>query len=169
MFSLNKGENIHCAYPVIKETLPRSSLGYHSNNVYPEFPPLMADGRSLIATYQPEAVVNADILSSTGIKSNLDYRKYLTHNANKIMEYNFKESCNDVGYYKRFQRDDAVNPSPLGTMTPHMYSSLEDNTRVQGVANSDLKKLYLSREVLNSKKVAPTITQDELYRQMGRR
>ena len=169
MFSLNQGENLHCAYSVIKETKPQSSLGYTTNNVYPGFPPLMSDGRALFATYQPEAVINADLLSSSGIKSNLDYRKYLTHNANKIMEYNFKESCNDVGYFKRFQRDDAVNPSPLGSTVPHLFSSLEDNTRVQGVAQSDLKQLYLSREVLNSKKIAPTITQDELHRQMSRR
>ena len=41
MFSFyTTGENLKCAYPIIKETIPKSSLGYNTNNVYPQFPPL---------------------------------------------------------------------------------------------------------------------------------
>ena len=37
----NAPEQLNCAYPIIKETIPKSSLGYNTNNKYPEFPPLM--------------------------------------------------------------------------------------------------------------------------------
>jgi hypothetical protein len=40
-------ETIQCAYPVVKETVPQSERGYRTNNKYPQFPPLMNDGRSM--------------------------------------------------------------------------------------------------------------------------
>ena len=92
---------LDCAYPVIKETVPMSKRGYTTNNKYPEFPPLMSDGRAITASWQPEASVNQDLIEHNGIKSNWEYRKYLTHNAKEVMEYNFRESSNDTGYYKR--------------------------------------------------------------------
>jgi hypothetical protein len=53
MFSnyFQNSEKLDCAYPVVKETLPLSSRGYHTNNKYPEFPPLMNDGRSIVASW----------------------------------------------------------------------------------------------------------------------
>jgi hypothetical protein len=166
MFSFyTTGENLKCAYPIIKETIPKSSLGYNTNNVYPQFPPLMSDGRSVIASWQPEAVLNNDLLKQSGVRSNLDYRKFLTNNALDIMTYNMTEACNDVGYYKRFAKVENSGSNPLGfSSTPHMYSSINDNTRVLGVSNSDLKIDYLTREQLNSRKISPTITQEELLR-----
>lgn len=156
MFSfLNKNENLNCAYPVIKETLPKSSLGYNTNNKYPIFPPLMSDGRSLTASWQPEAIINNELLKKTGIKTNWEYRKYLTNNANEIVKYNFTESCNDVGYYKRLYND--PNENNVISSTPYLYNSLLDNKNVLGVKNTDLKNLYLSREQLNSRKISPEI------------
>jgi hypothetical protein len=101
MFSFENSEKMNCAYPTIKETIPKSSLGYNTNNKYPEFPPLMSDGRSIVASWQPEATTNADLIQSNNIKSNWEYRRYLINNAKEIREYNFRESCNDAGYYKR--------------------------------------------------------------------
>lgn len=161
MFSNYQGESLQCAYPVIKETVPRSSLGYNTNNKYPEFPPLMADGRSVTASWQPESTINADLIQSNGITSNWQYRKYLMQNAQQIMEYNFRESSNDVGYYKR--------PIDLPTMQsnsvsgikqqPYVYSSVLDNTKPLGYASSDLKEMYLTREQLNARKIAPVVSQ----------
>ena len=91
MFS-NKYENLECAYPVIKETIPKSSLGYASNNKYPEFPPLMSDGRAIVGSWQPESTENQLIIENNGIKSNWQYRRYLTQNSKDIQEYNFRES-----------------------------------------------------------------------------
>ena len=73
--------NVDIAYPIIKETIPKSSLGYNTNNKYPEFPPLMSDGRSIISSYQPETVVNTELLHRNGIQTNWQYRKYLTENS----------------------------------------------------------------------------------------
>ena len=158
--SLNKGEPLHCAYPIIKETVPRSSLGYNTNNKYPEFPPLMSDGRSVTATWQPEATINADLIQSNGIKSNWQYRKYLTQNAREIMEYNFKESSNDVGYYKRPLDIPSIQSNLVEGIRqqPYVYLSTLDNAKPFGYASSDLKETYLTREQLNARKISPIVS-----------
>jgi hypothetical protein len=83
--STNSFETLSCAYPIIKETVPQSALGYRTNNKYPEFPPLMNDGRAVTASYQPEAVLNEKLIRSNNIQSNWQYRRYLTNHAKEIM------------------------------------------------------------------------------------
>jgi hypothetical protein len=163
MFSYQP-EKIDCAYPVIKETVPLSDLGYHSNNKYDNFPPLMSDGRSITNTWQPESTINADLLKSTGIQSNWQYRNFLIHHAKDIMEYNFRESANDVGYYKRpIDVADIQSNQAFGmNSAPHLYNSVTDNSRPKGFVASDLKDIYLSREQLDSRKISPVITQEQL-------
>ena len=163
MFSYQP-EKIECAYPVIKETVPQSALGYHSNNKYDNFPPLMSDGRSITNTWQPESTINADLLKSTGIQSNWQYRNFLIHHAKDIMEYNFRESANDVGYYKRpVDVADIQSNQAFGmNATPHLYTSATDKSRPKGFVTSDLKDIYLSREQLDSRKISPVITQEQL-------
>jgi hypothetical protein len=95
------GENLNNAYPSNK-VVPESSLGYHSNNQYDNFPPLMSDGRALVASWQPESVINNQIIHENGIQSNWQYRKYLTHNANKIMKINYMNSNSMVKACHRF-------------------------------------------------------------------
>ncbi len=162
MFSfLNEPTSLSNAYPTLKEMPPKSTLGYTSNNKYPGFPPLMNDGRSLIASWQSDAVVNNELLKHYSIQSNNDYRQQLIHNARDIMRHNFIESCNDVGYYKRFQ--DTESSVQNGDTTGYIYKSLLD----KGPApkeESDLKQLYLSREKLQSLKIAPEVTQDEFLK-----
>jgi len=166
MFS-NTFETIDCAYPIIKETIPKSSLGYNTNNKYPEFPPLMSDGRAITASYQPEAVINNQMIKQNNIHSNWEYRKYLTENSKQIMEYNFREACNDAGYYKRYT-DIPLNSNEkmLNNTNPYMFNSFLDNNKPFGYVNSDLKNLYLSREQLNARKISPVITQEEIMRRM---
>jgi hypothetical protein len=43
-----------------------------------------------------------------------------------------------------------------------MYSSILDKSMPFGTASSDLKTIYLTREELESRKVAPTINQEDL-------
>lgn len=157
--SLNQGEPLQYAYPVIKETVPRSSLGYNTNNKYPEFPPLMSDGRSVTATWQPESTINADLIQSNGIKSNWQYRQFLTKNAKQIMEYNFTESSNDVGYYKRPADLPNIQSNAVSgfNQQPYLYSSTLDVAKPIGYASSDLKETYLTREQLNARKIAPVL------------
>uniref|UniRef100_A0A6C0JKG7 Uncharacterized protein n=1 Tax=viral metagenome TaxID=1070528 RepID=A0A6C0JKG7_9ZZZZ len=166
MFSDIQPQPIDCAYPVIKETIPRSSLGYATNNKYPEFPPLMSDGRSVTATWQPESTINDDLIQSNNIRSNWQYRKYLTQNAKDIMSYNFRESSNDVGYYKRPIDLPNMQSNNVSNMngTPYLFKSVLDNSKPFGYQSTNLKELYLSREQLDSRKISPVITQDDLVR-----
>jgi hypothetical protein len=148
-----------CAYPIDSGNdlvIPRSSLGYSANTVYPGFPPLMSDGRAIIASDQPEAVLNNALLKEAGIQSNWEYRKYLTHQAKDIMRFNYRESANDVGYFKRYE------DTPAGYSVPFTYPSFISQDKPNGYISSDLKSTYLSREQLQSQKVAPVITQAEL-------
>jgi hypothetical protein len=146
------GESLENAY---KQVVPESSLGYHSNNQYDNFPPLMSDGRAVVASWQPEAVTNNQMIKENGISSNWQYRKYLTQNANRIMKTNFDEASNDIGYVKR-------DYEPNQPSNPFLYKSFLDNSRPFGYETSDLKETYLSREQLNARKVAPAITQEHL-------
>ena len=168
MFS-NPFESLGCAYPVIKETVPQTSLGYHTNNKYPQFPPLMSDGRSVTATWQPESSINADLIQRNGIQSNWQYRKYLTENAKEIMEYNFRESSSDVGYYKRPIDIPSMQSNEVsGISSPYNYKDVHDKQRPLGYRDTDLKQAYLTREQLASRQISPVITQDQLLRSQSK-
>lgn len=148
-------ENINNAYPVIKETIPMTRLGYSTNNKYDGFPPLMNDGRSITANAQTEALINSDLLKTHNITSNWQYRNFLTHNASKIMIYNFTESSNDIGYYKRYAIANQ-NMSNIPSFQPSFVNNIMDP--VNQNRQSDLKETYLTREQLNARKVAPVFT-----------
>ena len=163
MFSYPQSEFVQCAFPVIHETLPRSKLGYSTNPVYPEFPPFMNDSRSLIASYQPESILNSNLIKQNGIQSIWQYRKFLTENSTKIAQQNFREACNDVGYFERFLPGETGNNDPI-TNAPFKYSSYLDNAKPVGYVNSDLKDMYLSREQLDARRFSPSITQEQLFR-----
>ena len=133
-----------------------TKLGYSSNNIYDGFPPLMEDGRTITASHQPEAVLNNYILKDTGINSNWEYRRYLTNNSTQIVSQNRLSSMNDIGYVKRYE-DITANFT-----TPTIQQSYVESEPQE----SDLKNIYLSREQLNSKLVAPEMTQYELLKLM---
>jgi hypothetical protein len=158
MFS-SQPSTYNCGCPIVKETLPPSALGYHANNKYDEFPPLMSDGRVITASYQPEAVLNEYLLKEIGVESNWQYRQYLIKNAKEVMKYNCIQTSTDAGYIKRYT--DLSAPSTHST--PYRYPSLENRNKPTGYSGGDLKELYLSREQLQSRMVAPEITQAELY------
>ena len=139
-----------------QENIPKSTLGYGANSVYPGFPPIMMDGRTIVASDQPEAVLNNALKNELNITSNWEYRNYLTKNAKDIMSYNYRESSNDVGYFKRYQ------DSPKEYNVPYMYPSFISTETPNGYQSSDLKQTYLSREQLNARKVAPVIKKEDL-------
>lgn len=167
------GQRVAIVHPTIDE-LPRSAQGYTTNNVYPGFPPIMADGRALIASWQPEAVENDAILKNSGIKSNWEYRKYLTQNAHQIMRQNFESAANDMGYYERGGMEPGNSEfSPMfSTMpkrhaNPSLYKSILEPEQEYGRFESDLKANYLSREQLAARMVSPVVTQAELFKMMA--
>ncbi len=154
---------IEIAYPKAVVSLPKSYLGYNTNNKYPEFPPKMADGRSLISSWQPESKINETIIKDNVIVSNWMYRQHLNKNARLIMERNFIETANDTGYQ--------IPPNETNTdkNAPHLYTSINDNAKPFGYQDSDLKNLYLTREQLNAMKVIPTVKMPELSSKYGSR
>lgn len=157
MFSILSSNTLSDAYP--SQHVSTKPLGYGANTRFPSFPPLMKDGRSIVSSWQPEAVLNDRIIRENNIRSNWEYRRFLTKNANQLIESNAQEAANDTGF--------TILTSEYLAGTPHKYSSLEDNKPILGVEQSDLKQLYLSREQLDSRKIAPAITQAELIHQFG--
>ena len=131
--------------------IPRSSLGYATNNKYPKFPPKMTDGRSLVSTWQNETQMNDQLIKNNNIKTNWQYRQFLTKNAITIMEYNSRESANDTGYIFPIKKEEKLN-TMIASAT---FDSLND--RSKAFQKSDLKELYLTREQLNAKKISPVI------------
>jgi hypothetical protein len=156
-------EKFECAYPKIRETIPQSRLGYHSNNKYDGFPPLMMDGRTITASWQPEAILNEHLLKEIGVQTNWQYRQYLIKNAKDIMKYNCVQSSTDAGYLKRYAD---LTAGSATYSTPYIAPSFVDNTEsnAKGYQSSDLKDLYLSREQLQARMVAPEITQEDIMR-----
>ena len=134
--------------------------GYTTNNKYPSFPPIMADQRALVASFQPSAVVNEEILKQANLRSNWEYRKYMTSNADEIRKYNFLETSTDVGYTVRpidLLQLDQFSP-------PYQFQSVFDNSYPRGYESGDLKNIYLSREQLDARRISPAITQEELLK-----
>lgn len=132
--------------------IPRSSLGYGTNNRHKDFPSLMSDGRSIISNTQNVAILNQKLLTENGITTNWKYRQYMIKNANTIMEYNYRESSNDTGYIippvKKFDKASHL-------IHPYTFDSLNDKSKPY--QTSDLKELYLTREQMNAKKVIPVL------------
>jgi hypothetical protein len=157
MFSFGQSQpaNLECAFPVIKETVPKSKLGYSSNNVYEGFPAKMADGR-LNSSHQQDTVTNQAIKNKNGIQSNWEYRRYLQKNANAVLKENFLSASNDTGFFSRHV-DPTTEENRQGKGYPYLYSNLLDNTRPPRYADSDIKTAYLSREQLLSLKSSPQV------------
>lgn len=157
-------QNYNNAYPNNESCHKPSKLGYKTNNLYEGFPPLMNDGRAVTASYQPEAVLNNYLIKELDIRSNWEYRQYLTNNAKDIMKYNCIQSANDAGYIRRYTNDVSDKPHS----TPYLYPSFVDTNKPEGYENSDLKELYLTKEQLQARMVSPQITQAELLQRQNR-
>jgi hypothetical protein len=155
--STPKALSVYDAYPNMH--LP--STTYQSNNKYSNFPPMMNDGRSVQASWQPCAVVNEIIRKDNNIQSNWQYRRYLVENAEDIKSHNFKQACNDVGYYVRNEHQEIDNRA---TQPPKFYESFTEPVSHRGSSSSDLKDVYLTREQLQAKQVIPSMTQAEIMK-----
>lgn len=124
-----------------------------SNNIHFNYPPIMADGRNF-ASWQPEAQVNESIQKQENIKSNWEYRQFLTNNASQIMKYNNKEACYELGLSPHVSSDKTPSDN-----VPFLYqSTMDTRSPGYGYSSSDLKNPYLSREQLQSRMIAPSIT-----------
>jgi len=148
-----RGSTLCTAYNNVQ--VPTSQ--YQTNNKYENFPPIM--NSSVIASWQPGAIVNERIVRENGIQSNWQYRKYLADHANEIRDQNFIAACSDAGYYDKGFQGPACGASFI---PPVLYSSISEAPKHRGSTQSDLKDMYLSREQLQARTVIPSMTQAEL-------
>lgn len=127
-----------------------------SNNIHFNYPPLMSDGRNY-TNWIPGAEVNKELRNHYGISSNWKYRQFLQHNSPSIMRYNEYLVCNESNCTRSYPNNKCSSNSP------YLFSSVDDNKPMPyGYENSDLKNLYLSREQLQSKLMAPEIMTKDL-------
>ena len=125
-----------------------------SNNIHFDFPPLMADGRNY-ASWQPEAVVNQRIQHRENIRSNWEYRQFMTQRGLEIMQVNTLEACEALGLPVHQGMREPTNPA---SHVPLLLASNYDTARPGfGYCESDLKSPYLSREQLNARLIAPSV------------
>ena len=119
-----------------------------SNNIHFNYPPLMSDGRNY-ASWEPGAVINNNLKAQANIKTNAEYRQYLINNADDIIKLNQMEACNNCGccpYY---------DTTKQSSNQPYLYNSCLSRDQPYGYENSNLKRLYLSREQLAILKSEP--------------
>lgn len=129
-----------------------------SNNIHFDFPPIMMDGRNY-AKWQPGAVINKQIREENNIKTNWQYRQFLTNNADSIIKSNKLEACDNCCYCPNLKAGEQI-PN-----TPFLYTSCLDKSQPYGYEDSDLKNLYLSSQQLQSRMVAPILTQEQYLQQ----
>ena len=144
------GESLQTAYQQFP-ALP--TKGYQLNNQHNNVPPKMNDGRTILASWQPNAVVNEKLLQDNGIKSNWQYRRYLMNNSKTICENLLQDSLNDVGYSVRHEKPDLNRVFE----TPKVYESIQEPLNHRQAQPSDLQSIYLSREQLQARMEVPTL------------
>ena len=126
-----------------------------SNNIHFNFPPIMSDGRNF-ATWVPACAANELIQHKNNITTNYNYRQYLISNADKLRQYNRLSACDQcsacLGQF---------NKEPISASQKYIYSSFSDQNTPYGYENSNMKNLYLSSRELQSKQIAPILTQEQ--------
>ena len=149
-------------------TSSASNLGYHSNNRYDGFPPLMSDGRSIVANGKSEPLEHNALLKKQGMTNNAQYRDYMIKNAKQIMMNEYRNSSNDTGFSEEGRFADYLLASV--TSVPKAKDSKQmpvhqETLGVQGgqgkgdritYKQSDLKDIYLTREQLFERRNYPS-------------
>lgn len=157
-------QNIETSYPpYITDNLPRSRLGYATNNQFPIFPPMMKDGRSLISSWNAETNEyeiykkehEEDAFNMSPLSPNWAYRRMMQKNGYELMAQNFVNTANDSG--TNVPTGESMFSNGKDRNAPYIFNSLGDDAQPTGYQSSDLKDLYLSREQLNSRLYAPRI------------
>jgi hypothetical protein len=123
-----------------------------SNNIHFDYPPLMSDGRNY-TDWNPSCEINKQFIKNHNIQTNYQYRQFLINNAKKIKESNMVSACDNCGvcnYGYPFNAD--YNGK-------YLFKSCFDKHRPYGYECSDLKNAYLSRQELQSRMIAPLMSQ----------
>jgi hypothetical protein len=123
-----------------------------SNNIHFNYPPLMSDGRNY-ASWQPACDINNNLIKKSHIQTNYQYRQFLIKNADSVIKTNQQAACDQCGFC---QYGNSLPTAPLGK---YLYTSCSDASQPYGYETSDLKNMYLSRQALQSRLVAPLMSQ----------
>lgn len=115
---------------------------YTPNNDKVNIPGILSDGR-LFTDYSQDSMMNDRIKKENNIKTNEDYRRFLVKHTDTIMQYNFDTMI---------QRNQSPQFPSVLHGTPHLYESVQDDTKPFGYEDSMPKQNYLSREQLDDKK-----------------
>lgn len=125
-----------------------------SNNIHYDYPPLMSDGRNY-TNWTPMCKINQEHFKQSGIRTNFEYRQYITQNAEHIMKSNLDNVCDNCGvckYGMPLQKEATKEGK-------YLYKSCRDMKQPYGYEDSDMKQLYLSRQALQSEYYAPLMSQ----------
>ena len=129
------------------------------NNVYNNFPPMMNDSRTY-TSWQPSNIINEKIKKGENISSNWEYRQFMINNADGIIKLNQTQACE----YSGINTSNNTTNNRLDDNTPFIYKSLADLRTPEGYVQSNLKQLYTSNVLLQSRMETPIITQSEIIR-----
>ena len=124
-----------------------------SNNIHFDFPPIMQDGRNY-SSWQPEAVVNDNIRKQENIKSNWEYRKFLTNNALQIMKYNNQEACNDLGLPSHIEN----NNNPL-SLCENLSTDVKKKQYILGGTFTEFDIKNRNERIYTAPKFLPCLTE----------
>jgi len=106
-------------------------------------PGVLSDGR-LFTNYTSDAIVSESIKKENGITSNEEYRRYLVRNTEAIMKFNYDDMAHENKTpYEHNQFDYGQ---------PHLYKSIQEDTKPYGYEDTTVKQMYLTRQQLDDKK-----------------
>lgn len=144
-------------------TSSASNLGYHSNNRYDGFPPLMSDGRSIVANGKSEPLEHNALLKKQGMTNNAQYRDYMIKNAKQIMMSEYRNASNDTGFSEEGRFADyllasvaSVPKAKDSKQMPYQGNQGQGSTDRITYKQSDLKDIYLTREQLFERRNYPS-------------
>ena len=129
-----------------------------SHNMYYDYPALMSDARSF-TPYESNEVMNKKIKNKYDIKTNYDYRMFLTRNGNDIISKNQYNACDQCGFCQ-YGKLNEINTNTINNK--YLYKGTADNTIPYGYESSDLKSLYVDKQSLQSRMYTPLLSQDQL-------
>ena len=128
-----------------------------SNNIHPGFPALMSEG-NYVTNWNAACKMNDALKKHAGITNNYEYRQYLIKNADRLIHKDQVDACASCcGCLQNFHS----RPNSQ----KYLFKSCTDSKIPFGYETSDLKNMYLSAQALQSRLVAPILTQDQLLQQ----
>lgn len=122
------------------------------NNIHFNYPGLMNDGRNN-GSYEVGVSLDNKLKKEANIENNSDYRRYLQINADNIIRNNQLSACDECGMCEYNSKKN----ENLKITKPYIFDSIISRVEPYGYENSDLKNIYLSRQMLESKMYGPRI------------